>query len=76
MSKPTKTPALVECVAKEQPRPLSREQLMDIAARQTAAEMDKVNYDKSLEYKNADMTFVRAGSKYGHTSYMRSRRVG
>jgi hypothetical protein len=25
---------------------------------------------------NADMTFARGGTKYGHTSYMRSRRVG
>jgi hypothetical protein len=106
MPKSIKTPALVKRVAqKEQPKPLTREQLMDIAARKTAAEMDKVNYDKSIEYRimnepdinplapkpsernaasqggtladlNADLTFSRAGARFGHTSYMRSRRVG
>jgi hypothetical protein len=25
---------------------------------------------------NADMTFARAGARYGHTTFMRSRRVG
>ena len=78
---------------------------MDIAARKTAAEMDAVNYDRSIEYRimnepdinplapkpsernaapqvgtladlNADMTFARAGARYGHTDYMRSRKVG
>jgi hypothetical protein len=105
--KPVKTPALVKRVAQEQPqpKPLTREQLTDIAARKTAAEMDKVNYDKSIEFRimnerdinplapqpsernaasqvgtladlNVDMTFARAGGKYAHTPYMRSRRVG
>ena len=97
-------PALVKRVAKEQPKPLTREQLMDIAARKTAAEMDRVNQDRSLEHKimnepggrfepqpsernaasqggtladlNADLTFGRAGARYGHTDYMKSRRVG
>jgi hypothetical protein len=25
---------------------------------------------------NSDLTFSRAGARYGHTNYMRSRRVG
>jgi hypothetical protein len=91
--------------AKTSPKPLSREETMDIAARKTFAEMDAVNRDKSLEFKimnerdpnplapvpseknsgsqgvtipdlNADMTFSRAGAQYGHTTFMRSRRVG
>jgi hypothetical protein len=103
MPKPVKTPALVKRVAKEQSKPLTREQAMDIAARKTAAEMDRVNSDRSIEYRimnerdpwgaqpsernaapgggaladlNADLTFARAGSRYGHTNFMRSRRVG
>jgi hypothetical protein len=52
MSKPGKTPALVKRVArKPQPKPLTREQAMDIAAAKTNAEMDAVNNDKSIEYR-------------------------
>jgi hypothetical protein len=106
MPKPTKTPALVKRVAqKAQPKPLTREQLMDIAARKTFAEMDRVNSDRSIEYRimtegggrfepqpsekncvpggvtiadlNADLTFSRvAGTPFGGSTYMRSRRVG
>jgi hypothetical protein len=106
--KPVKIPALVKRVAqqsKPQPKPLTREQLMDIAARKTAAEMDSVNLDRSIEYRimnepdinplapkpsernaapqvgtladlNADLTFARAGARYGSSNYMKSRRVG
>jgi hypothetical protein len=42
MSKPAKTASKP---------PLTREQAMDIAARKTFAEMDRVNSDRSLEYK-------------------------
>jgi hypothetical protein len=103
--KPNKTPALVKRVAQQsKSKPLTREEQMDIAARKTAAEMDKINYDRSIEYRimnerggrfepqpsernsgsqaggfpgiNSDLTFSRAGARYGHTNYMRSRRVG
>jgi hypothetical protein len=103
--KPVKTPALVKRVAQKiEPKPLTREQLLDIAARKTFAEMDAVNNDRSLEYRimsegggrfepqpseknsgsqaggfagiNSDLTFSRAGAQYGHTTFMRSRRVG
>jgi hypothetical protein len=90
--------------AKTSPKPLTREQAMNIAAARTFAEMDRVNSDRSIEYRimteagarfepqpsqgnsgsqaggfagvNSDLTFARAGARYGHTSYMRSRRVG
>jgi hypothetical protein len=106
MPKSAKIPALVKRVAqKVEPKPLTREEQMDAAARKTAAEMDKINYDKSIEFRimnepdinplaprpsernaasqggtladlNADLTFSRAGARYGHTDYMKSRRVG
>jgi hypothetical protein len=90
---------------KASPKPLSREELMNAAAAKTFAEMDRVNNDRSVEYRimnepdinplapkpsernrapqggtladlNCDLTFSRAGARFGHTDYMRSRRVG
>jgi hypothetical protein len=52
MPKSAKIPALVKRVAqKVEPKPLTREEQMDAAARKTAAEMDKINYDKSIEFR-------------------------
>jgi hypothetical protein len=90
MPKPDKVPALVERVAKEQQLKAKRKQQADIAARKAAAELaarkastetsalitDDVTQKSTLAEINSDMTFARAGMRYAHTDYMRSRRIG
>jgi hypothetical protein len=80
----------VKRVAEEQQLKAKRKQLLDVVARKAAAELaarnanaetNAVNPDTVLQKStladlNADMTFSRAGTRYAHTDYMRSRRVG
>jgi hypothetical protein len=85
---PIKTPALVTRITKELQLKAKRKQLLDVAARKAAAEVARVKpaigilTDNepggrcTIADLNADMTFSRCAARYGHTDYMKSRRVG